>query len=92
MSHRLPVADIQFIADFAAFARSKGDEAYDYLDPDVGCALAQFGHPGVDFIDGANTDGIPEAVDGAAVSYPWTFSALASRLEALIADAPMVRA
>ena len=32
MAHRLPLADIKFIADFAAFCRGKGDEEYDYWD------------------------------------------------------------
>jgi acyl dehydratase len=91
MSHRLPIADIAFIADFAAFCRTKGDEAYDFCDSDA-CALAQFGFPGVGRI-ACRRLGIPEAAFDAAnpiVSSVGTFSALADRLEALIADAPVV--
>lgn len=88
MSHRLPLADFQFIADFAAFARSKGDEPYTFIMASQ-CALAQFGIPGVASFD---LKGVPmEAYDAAGV-HPYTFSALADRLEALLIDAPAVHA
>lgn len=89
MSHRLPLADIQFITEFAKFCRSKGDEEYDYEDATV-CALAQFGHPNVQEHDWR---GVPEPAFYAAVGIEdveCNFSALADRLEALIADAPRV--
>ncbi len=41
MSARLPLADYQFISDFAAFCRTKGDEGYNYVDCEH-CALGQF--------------------------------------------------
>jgi hypothetical protein len=41
VSHRLPLADIRFISDFAAFCRTKGDETYNYSD-NWNCACAQF--------------------------------------------------
>lgn len=90
MSIRLPVADIKFIADFAAFCRTKGDEEYGRCDADS-CALAQFGHPGVQHNE---LRGVPEVAFSAALAgpFPSTFSALADRLEALIVDAPMVSA
>lgn len=99
MAHRLPLADIQFIADFAAFCRTKGDEEYN---PGrvAECALAQFGHPRVASAWDLREAGIPVAAYTQAVGYdhdggpghcgPYTFSALADRLEALIADAPAV--
>jgi hypothetical protein len=91
MSHTLPLADIQFIADFAAFARSKGDGGYEEADGAV-CALAQFGY--VHIVDSGDCarQGVPWAAYHAAALCPgpYTFSALADRLEALIADAPVV--
>lgn len=101
MAHRLPLKDIRFIADFAAFARSKGDERYDYGLPNA-CALAQFaekvglttkGLPCEVYHDGANwqptfCSPFEEALNPADGAF--TFSALADRLEALIADAPVV--
>jgi hypothetical protein len=97
MAHRLPLADYQFIADFAAFARSKGDGAYEAGDSEI-CALAQFGHPNVIVWSGeeVDEDGEPSLVPFSAYeavvrddSGGYTFSALADRLEALLADAPV---
>lgn len=91
MSARFPLADIQFIADFAAFCRSKGDEEYNPEDAET-CALAQFGYGGVSVFD-CDDRGVPKIAYMAAVhayGEPYTFSALADRLEALIADAPVV--
>lgn len=97
MSARLPLADIQFISEFAAFCRGKV-AGYNFEDLD-NCAIAQFGKSG---------GVIPESIcvvkpwgsyhldcntpiAGAIAREPKTFSALADRLESLIADAPMVR-
>lgn len=110
MSHRLPLKDIKFIADFAAFCRTKGDEAYDYVEPQE-CACCQFlretgraAEPSVipnkwrDFaVDGFEfKNQMPEGMEAALVaegcfgqSDAWTFSALAHRLEALLADVPV---
>jgi hypothetical protein len=90
VAQRQPLADIQFIADFAAFCRSKGDETYNSIDSDV-CALAQFGYPRVsdDNNGRLNDPRVPERAYE-AVFHQGTFSALADRLEALIADAPVV--
>lgn len=86
MSARQPLEDIAFISEFAAFCRSKGDETYGRCDA-YACALAQFGHPGVQFTE---LRGVPEAAFQAALEgdYPARFSALAGRLEALLIDAP----
>lgn len=84
----MPLADIQFISDFAVYARGRAaDEAYDALDP-YACALGQFGH------SCATTQTVPHDAFRAAtrLHYEWTWGALADRLEALIADAPVVRA
>lgn len=95
MAHRLPLSDIQFISDFAAFARSKGDEAYDGLMPSQ-CALAQFGYPGVvadahkRATDRAERKIPYSAYAAAALHGGYTFSALADRLEVLLVDAPIV--
>lgn len=109
MAHKLPLADIQFIADFAAFCRSKGDEGYDYVDP-TNCAASQFLRETGRAADpscspagwGERNKGgernprtpFPAGVDvmggGVLGVRPQTFSALADRLEALIADAPVV--
>lgn len=88
MSHRQPVQDIAFIASFAAFCRTKGEADYNCLDP-YACALAQFGYPG----RCAGGRGVPERAFKASATpgaEPQTFSALADRLEALIAHAPAV--
>lgn len=111
MSHRLPLADIQFISDFAVYARERGPTRYDYSDPG-NCATCQFlrdtdraAEPRVvpeTWRDGlcsnerfplpAGMDAALKAeCDGGLDLAGWTFSALADRLEALIADAPMVR-
>ena len=85
------------IADFAAFCRSKGDEAYDYVEP-RSCALAlflQIDHPFADVgghsycLEGEDEeDGIPIpfGVHNGLTAHPRTFAALADRLEALIAE------
>lgn len=91
MSHRLPLADIQFISDFAAFCRTKGDERYYFTAPSR-CAVAQFGFPAL-YMSGCDDDGVqrvPSSVMEAASFQTWTFSALATRLEALLTDAPVV--
>lgn len=103
MAHRLPLADIKFIADFAAYARGRGDEPYNYGD-DGHCACAQFlkdtgraAEPAVGpeyWIDLSNWNSadLPEGVNRALNQreFDCRFSALADRLEALIADAPKV--
>ncbi len=109
MSQKLPLADIAFIADFATFARSKGDETYDYCEPGD-CALAQFLRasgraidPSVSgyglWHDAAKSEAwechkSPAGVHGAINPDPcgewFSFSGLAVRLEALIADAPTI--
>lgn len=93
MSHRLPVADIQFIARFAEFCRGKpAAEHYDFLSPKV-CAVAQFGYPDLYDTGCAEQGGeqvAPEIAMDAACKMPWTWGSLADRLEALIADAPAV--
>jgi hypothetical protein len=106
MAHKLPLADIQFIADFAAYARTRGDEAYNYSDA-RNCATCQFlrdtGRASVpcvnpiDWRDGECLsgkrnplpEGLDEALDGSESGGEETFSALADRLEALIAGAPI---
>lgn len=100
MSHHRPLADIDFITKFAAFCRTKGDEAYDYYDIN-NCAVAQFvkasglcsnvevgGFYWHDLITGEKHE-LPENFV-AECEEPYIFSALADRLEALIADAPLV--
>lgn len=88
------------IADFAAFCRSKGDEAYNFYDTKR-CALAQYGRSvlGDNFL----CAGVNEVCErGAGRIYTLddltratllgrnvesrTFAALADRLEALIAE------
>lgn len=104
MTTRLPLKDFEFIRDFAAFCRTKGDEGYDYLDP-WECACAQFlkasgraaapstaGGFWVDrAIDRYARHPLPNGLDGiggALLEDPRTFSALATRLDALLVDAP----
>lgn len=88
MSARLPLSDIQFISDFAAFCRTKpAGEEYFFFSAGA-CALAEFGHPGV---QSDNLRGVPYKALHAAAEEPRTYPALADRLEALIADAPAVR-
>lgn len=105
MSTRYPVKDIEFIADFAAYARSRGDAWYDYNNPGQ-CACCQFlrdtGRAEVprvvssDWRDGlqsAKRFPLPKGLDAALVAEgegDWVFSALATRLEALICNAPVV--
>lgn len=89
-----PLADTLFIRDFAAFCRTKGDEGYNFwstADTPQGCAFTQFVHSrGLT----ANTDpqwlDYHQRFDILALAKPWTFPALADRLERLIADAPVV--
>jgi hypothetical protein len=74
MAHRLPVADIQFIADFAVFARSKGDEAYDYLSRTPGIALvAQFLRASRRLGDAVGFGGAGGATGLANSRYNWPF-------------------
>lgn len=100
---KLPLADVIFIQDFAAFCRTKGDEAYNYCRPHS-CALAQF----VDASGLADASGLPlcrrmeegfdpledgilePALNTGGRDKDYTFSALADRLEALLVDAPVV--
>ena len=89
----IPFKDLEFIRDFAAFCRTKGDERYNFFS--VGeCAVTQFLHtrgigipsdenPGSEWVRWHNVAG------GTAMTSPWTFSALADRLEALLVDAPV---
>lgn len=109
MSHRLPLQDIQFIAEFAAFCRTKGDERYSFGD-NFNCALSQFvkatgraKEPCCSAIGWwdmtlgpESRQTLPAGLDngrgeGALPVWPFTFSALADRLELLIADAPNLR-
>ncbi len=102
MAHHLPLADYKFIADFAAFCRGKpADEAYDYMSC-YDCACAQFLKAtdrakapivGGDFyIDADGHHSFPAEVARAIHNGREgnTFAALATRLEALIADSPAV--
>lgn len=103
MSQRVPLKDLEFIRDFAAFCRTKGDESYNYTDR-CGCACAQFlqasgraDEPDVEPDQWFGNDGLwhpmPYVVDnmggGVLANEPRTFSALADRLEALLVDAPV---
>jgi hypothetical protein len=109
MAHKLPLADIQFIADFAAYARGRGKVAYDFVDPG-NCACCQFlrdtgraEEPRVvptDWRDGVLSgtrfplpEGLNAALNAKVDGYgstSWRFDLLADRLEALIADSPLV--
>ena len=105
MSHRLPLADIQFISEFATYARGRGDVAYNYMD-NLNCAACQFlrdtgraEQPSVGgniWRDVADAEfaykSMPDIDMPALCVGEWNFSALADRLEALIADAPVVAA
>jgi len=105
MSAHLPLADITFIAEFAAFARAKGGGAYRYSDF-TNCACAQFlkasgrcakplvyAHHWEDEAGGEHwfPGGFASPIGIAISDGDHTFSALADRLEALITDAPVVR-
>lgn len=90
--HNMPLADVVFISEFAAFCRTKGDERYCASDT-FNCAVAQYGyvgalHPDVPQVPKAAFDA---AVYGETGDGSGTFSALADRLEALISDSPSVR-
>jgi hypothetical protein len=98
MSHNQPLNDIQFITDFAAFCRGKGDEEYDF-DSVTQCAgaqfmrskrsdFAEFGADGWESTSG-KWHSVPD-VCGQLIAAPQTFSALALRLEALLANSPIV--
>lgn len=84
MALRQPLADIQFISDFAAFCRTKGDEGFSYYD-EAQCALGLFGYRH-GFVD----PDIPESVKDAITDSDETFADVADRLEALLIDAPVV--
>jgi hypothetical protein len=67
---------------FTTWVRSKNpDEVYDAWDSQQ-CALAQFGTLGLN-AESCEQRGVPLAVYYAAVERPWTFGALAARLEGL---------
>jgi hypothetical protein len=99
MAHRLPTKDIEFIRDFAAFCRTKGERSYPYLNIKR-CAAAQFlketgrarfPHVGGDEWSSARylwllDRPFPEGVGRAVCMMPRTFSALATRLEALLIE------
>ena len=53
---------------------------YNYKDADI-CAIAQFGYPGL--LSSEIIRRFGDDVHNATVAQPWTFEALASRLEAL---------
>lgn len=102
MSQRQPLADIQFISDFAAYARGRGDAEYDYTS-NRNCACCQFVREtgravdpragGTYWRDELAFHPYPEGVALALVTEiagTATFSALADRLEALLTDAPTV--
>ena len=91
MTHRIPIADIAFLSEFAAFARAKGEEEYCASDVNA-CALAQFGYVGS---LSSKLPQVPEAAFNAAVygetgDGSGTFNQLADRLDALLADVPVV--
>lgn len=88
-----PLADTLFLTRFRDFARAKGDAGYNPWEATV-CALAQFGYPGAQcstLEDNLEELGIPLAAFDAALDGYSDFASLADRLEALLADAPMVR-
>jgi hypothetical protein len=105
MAQKQPIADIRFLTDFHAYCLTRGDEAYDFVDPGE-CACCQFlkdtgraASPRVipeNWRDGMLSDErypLPEGLNSALNARfraDWTFSALAKRLEALLADAPAV--
>lgn len=100
MAHKLPLNDIRFLADFHAYCRTRGGAEYNYLDASV-CALAQFLQASGRIEDEAQPCGLvkyanwnPEpgsSLHGALnAGEDYTFSALATRLEALLADAPVL--
>jgi hypothetical protein len=106
MAQHLPIADIKFIAEFAAFCRTKGDGAYAYTS-NCGCACAQFllasgraktphvipGAWGERSGDWPNEmpEGVQDALNPRGCSADFRFDLLADRLERLISDAPVVR-
>jgi hypothetical protein len=103
MSHRLPLADIQFIADFAAYARQRDGDGFRYSSAG-NCACAQFlrdtgraARPNVSPEEWhevgfpENSNPLPKGMSTALLLCDETFADLAPRLEALIADAPTVR-
>jgi hypothetical protein len=99
MAHKLPLNDIRFLTEFHAYCLTRGDEAYSYYNA-RNCACGQFlksrepaffctGGPW--WYDNKNeAHDLPEGLAAATAQLPFTFSALATRLEALLADAPAV--
>jgi hypothetical protein len=96
MAHRLPLKDIAFLTEFAAFCRGKGEEGYCFTST-RNCAGAQFirskhsNFAGFGTKGWEDTDGnwhVTADLKGALSASPRTFSALADRLEALLVDAP----
>lgn len=84
MSARLPLKDIVFISEFAAFCRTKGDASYVASDAGI-CALAQFGYPGLDSFTCGHA-GVPFRALRAACVPPHNYASLATRLESLLSD------
>jgi hypothetical protein len=102
MSARHSLKDLAFIAEFAAFCRGKGEEGYSYFDGN-NCALCQYlrhaglassptvgGDTWADVGELWGAHHIQEDVADELTKEPYTFSALADRLEALLVDAPEI--
>lgn len=104
MAHRLPLSDIKFLADFHAYCLTRGDEEYNYCNAS-GCALAQFLKDTGRWDADEQPLGIYKPLAPRGAWFPEegselylalnnvgdeTFSALATRIEALLADAPRV--
>lgn len=80
------------IEEFIEFCRSKGDEAYDYLDTDR-CAVAQFliaskrsltpncSRDGYFSESSVKMISLPLGMDDLAVDYPRTFAGIVARYE-----------
>ena len=89
-----PPSDTLFISEFAAFCRTKGDGGYDFWaidDSASGCALTQFSHSrGLSAEDDPDWGPRHVRLSYALMAKPWTFSALADRLDALLVDSPVV--
>jgi hypothetical protein len=104
VAHRQPLEDIVFISNFAAFCRTKGDEAYRYIEP-MECGLAQFLQTTGRWDSPALPCGLSKSLRDQPVDW-WNaplfsdlnsalmvgrFDLLADRLEALIVDSPVVQ-
>jgi hypothetical protein len=77
---------VSLTEEFLAFCRSKpAEEVYDFTDPE-GCAVAQFGYPGLPSSDIDAKFGAEFA--NTLASLPNTFGALTARLEALAEQVP----